>query len=92
METFYSDITRQKFPVSERVSGKSLRRSILELIQKEKPEFTVDSYLSVSELSMYRRKYIEQFLNSQVCDQTDLEKTVLNSLQDNTTLTDKIDL
>ena len=91
METFQSDISRQKFPVTERVSGKSLRRSMLELIQKENPGFTVDGYISISELNNYRKRYIEQFLNKHVSDQTDLEKTVLSSMQDNTTLTDKID-
>jgi len=47
--------------------------------------------LSLGELNSYREKYIERFLNNQVNILTDLDKTVLESLKDNTTLTDKID-
>jgi uncharacterized membrane protein len=92
METFYSDISKVEFPVSEKVSGKSVRQSIMNLIQKDNPQFSADNYLSLSELNIYREKYIEHFLNNQISNLTDLEKTVLGSLKDNTTLTDKIDV
>lgn len=91
METFYSDISGNEFPFSDKISGKSVRQPILDLIQKDNPKFTSDNYLSLSELNAYREKYIELFLNNQIADLTDLEKTVLGSLKDNTTLTDKID-
>jgi len=91
METFKSDFSNKKFPVSEKISGKMIRQSILEIIQKEKPEFTKDSYLSDSELNTFRQKYVEVFLMKQIGELTTLEKTVLNSLKDQTTLTDKLD-
>jgi uncharacterized membrane protein len=91
MKTFQSDISNREFPVSEKISGNMIRQSILDIIQKENPLFTPDKYLSLSELNIYREKYIEQYLNEQITDQTELEKTVLESLKDNTTLTDKID-
>jgi len=43
-------------------------------------------------LNYYRAKYIEQFLNNHISNITGLEKTVLGSLKENTTLTDKIDI
>ena len=92
METFFSGISTSEFPNSEKVSGKSVRQSIMNLIQRDNPQFTSDSYLSLSELNIYREKYIEHFLNNQISNLTDLEKTVLGSLKDNTTLTDKIDV
>ncbi len=64
----------------------------MNLIQKDNPQFTSDNYLSLSELNIYREKYIEHFLNNQISNLTDLEKTVLGSLKENTTLTDKIDI
>lgn len=90
METFFSGISTSEFPNSEKVSGKSVRQSIMNLIQRDNPQFTSDSYLSLSELNIYREKYIEHFLNNQISNLTDLEKIVLGSLKDNTTLTDKI--
>lgn len=92
MKTFHSDISNSEFPISEKVSGKTIRQSILDLIQNDSPQFTTDNYLSLSELNFYREKYIEQFLNNHISNLTELEKTVLVSMKDNTTITDKIDV
>ena len=91
MKTFHSDLSNLEFPVSERISGKSVRQSILGLIQKDNPKFTIDNFLSISELNNYREQYIEGFLNKQIGSMTDLDQTVLESLKDKTTLTDKLD-
>jgi uncharacterized membrane protein len=92
MNTFKSDLSNNEFQISERISGKTVRQSIFELIQKDNPQFTVDKFLSISELTYYREKYIEQFLTDQVGDLSEFEETVLVSLKDNSTLTDKIDV
>jgi uncharacterized membrane protein len=91
MQTFISDISNQEYPVSDKVSGKTVRLSVLKLIQLDNPLFTADKFLALSELNLYREKYIEHFLNNQVDNITDSEQTVLDSLKDNTTLTDKLD-
>jgi uncharacterized membrane protein len=92
MEKFFSDISKIEFPVSDKVSARRVRSSILELIQKDYPHFTTDNFLSLSELSLYREKYIEHFLGNQIRNLSELEKTVMVSMKDNTTLTDKIDI
>jgi len=61
------------------------------LIKKDKPDFTGEMFLSDSELNRYREKYVEVFLSKQIGKLTSLEKTVLKSLKDQTTLTDKLD-
>ena len=91
MKTFHSDISNLEFPVSERISGKTIRQSILDLIQKDNPQFTAEKFLSVSELNNYREQYIEGFLKKQIGGLNDLDQTVLESLKDKTTLTDKLD-
>ncbi len=91
MEKFHSDLSKKEFPISDRVSGKFVRTAILNLIQKDNPEFTADKYLSISELNVYRDKYMEGLLTKQVGKLTNLEKTVLESLKNKTTLTDKLD-
>ena len=91
MKTFKSDLTKMEFPISEKVSGKLVRKSILDIIQKENPTFTTDKFLSESELNSYRQKYVEVFLTKQIGELTVLEKKVLESLKDKTTLVDKID-
>ena len=91
METFKSDISGKKFPLSEKVSGSSVRKSVFDLIKKDNPDFKKDMYLSDNELNTYREKYIEVFLSKQIGELTSMEKTVLDSLKDQTTLTDKLD-
>jgi len=68
-----------------------VRLSILNMIQKDHPGFTTNKSLSISELNAYREKYIEVFFANQLGELTASEKTVLGSLKDNTTLTDKLD-
>jgi len=92
MKTFRSDISNNEFPDSDKVSAKTIRHSILGLIQKDNPQFSHESFLSLNELNYYRKKYISDYLFKEIGDLTDLEKTVLTSLTDNTTLTDKIDV
>jgi uncharacterized membrane protein len=90
-KTFYSDISKRELPVSERISAKTVRHSILSLIQKDNPQFSHESYLSLNELNEYRAKYISESLVKDIGELTELEKTVIASLNGNTTLTNKID-
>jgi uncharacterized membrane protein len=91
MKTFRSDISNIEFPISEKVSAKTIRHSILNLIQKDNPQFSHESYLSLSELNNYREKAISDYLIKEIGELTELEKTVLISVTSNKTLTDKID-
>ncbi len=91
MKTFHSDLSRKEFPVSERISGKALRPSILDLIQKDNPQFTTDSHLAVDELNYYREKYITGYLSGQIGELTQLENKVIDALSNKTTISDKID-
>lgn len=91
MKTFRSDTSNLEFPISEKISAKTIRHSILNLIQKDHPQFSHESNLSLSELNIYREKAISEYLINEIGELTDLEKTVLTSVTSNTTLTDKID-
>jgi uncharacterized membrane protein len=73
------------------VSATTIRHSILDLIQKDNPQFTHESFLAMSELNYYWEKYISEYMVKETGELTELEKTVLTSLKDNTTLTDKIE-
>ncbi|MFZ0471222.1 MAG: DUF1003 domain-containing protein [Bacteroidales bacterium] len=92
MKTFRSDISNTEFPVSEKISAKTIRHSILDMIQKDNPQFSHESYLSRSELNNYREKAISHYLVEEIGELSELEKTVLTSLTRNKTLTDKIEI
>jgi uncharacterized membrane protein len=91
MNTFISSISKKEFPVSEKVSGKMVRQSIMQVIQKDYPEFNADGFLAVEELNYFRQKHLESFLNSQTGELGQLEKIVLSSIKEKSTLSDKID-
>lgn len=91
MKTFRSDLSNKEFPISEKVSAKTIRHSILNLIQKDNPEFSHESFLAHSELNIYREKAVSDYLVNEIGELTDLEKTVLTSVNNNNTLTDKIE-
>jgi uncharacterized membrane protein len=91
MKTFLSDLSNLKFPVSEKVSAKTIRHSILDLIQRDNPQFSHESYLSLSELNTYREKAISEYMVKEIGELSELEKTVITSVNNNQTLTDKID-
>ncbi|MFA5417242.1 MAG: DUF1003 domain-containing protein [Bacteroidales bacterium] len=91
MKTFKSDISNTEFPISERVSGKTMRKSILDLIQKDHPEFTSDMSLSLSELNVYREKHIEYYLTKQKGKLSSLETSVLKSFKGDTTIANMVD-
>jgi hypothetical protein len=44
MKTCFSDISNKEFAISERVSGKTVRQSILEIIQIDTPQFSTEKF------------------------------------------------
>jgi len=91
MENFKSDISQMEFPLSERISASTLRQSLYLFIKKQYPNFNSNNYISVSELKKFREKYITEDLLKDLGELTELEKTVLKSLSEKTTLSDKFD-
>ncbi|GAB2955300.1 DUF1003 domain-containing protein [Hymenobacter coalescens] len=89
--TFVSACSGREFPLSERVSGRSLRATLLALVQQQHPQFGPDDALAVSELNHFRRQYLQNYLLREVGDLTELEQTVLDHLQARSTLTDKLE-
>ena len=91
MESFISDLSQRQYPVSERVPARTIRHSVLHLMQKGNPNINHNSSVSLSELNEYRHRYITDYLTREVGELNELEKTVLDSLSANGTITDKLD-
>lgn len=91
METFISDISKESFPISEKVSGDTIKETLLSYIQKEYPDFNENNCLSLSELTQYREKYITGYMVEQLGILSDLEKKVLDSINDETLLSNILD-
>jgi len=91
MKTFISAISGKEFSIEEKVLGSSIRKAILDYIQKENPDFAKDKLISLSELNYYREKYISEFLLKEVSELTDLEKTVVQSVKDKSILISQVE-
>jgi uncharacterized membrane protein len=87
LQTFVSDISQKEFPSIEKVSAKLVRSNIFKLIQNEHPNFSINSNLAVSELIYYRQKYVASYVVKEIGEVSDLEKEVLDSINDNEILT-----
>lgn len=82
MKTFVSSISQKEFPVNEQIIGTTIRKSIFDLILKDYPKFNRKSFIAVSELNLYRQKYLSTYLIKEVGELTDLEKDVLKTIED----------
>lgn len=90
MRTFVSSISGKEFPESEKMHAKTIRKTIFDLIKKEHSSFNQNSYISISELNQYRQKYISGYLLHEIGEVGELEKDVLESIQNQETLSSKI--
>lgn len=91
MGTFRSDLSNNEFPLSKRISAKTIRGSVLELIKKDHPDFDDNHYLSIDELNDYREKYLANMMQDQLGELSDLDKTVLESLNEKKLISDQLE-
>jgi uncharacterized membrane protein len=89
-ETFKSAISNIKYPLKDLVLGTSIRISILQLIREDYPDFDTNSSISVSELNIYREKYISKYLQTEIRALSAIEKDVVKSLEEDTSLVVKL--
>jgi uncharacterized membrane protein len=90
-KTFTSAISNIEFPEHDRVLGKKIRASILNLILEDYPNFDFNDAISVQELNVYREKYISKFLQTEISKLSKLEKDVVKSLDNDTSFVAKIE-
>lgn len=80
--TFISDLSQKQFPLIDKVSAKIIRTPILTLIKEDFPDFTSEKFLSVTELNLYRDKYISNYLSQEVDVLSEIETQVAAELKD----------
>jgi uncharacterized membrane protein len=90
METFISDLSKKEFPVNEKVAAKTIHSPILKVIQSDHPEFKLADACSLTELNVYRQKYIADYLAQEVGELSNLESTVLDALKNKNLITERL--
>jgi len=89
--TFVSAISGSEFPLSERVLCQFVSLSILDLIKQDYPQITDEDAISLSELNLYREKYIANYLSRGLGELSQLENNVMHSLNENKLIVNQID-
>ena len=89
-QSFTSDISGLEFDIKNKVSANSIRLPLLNLIQKDYPDFDASKTLSESELLIYREKYIGNFLTDEAGTLTDLNKNIVQSITDDKSIVSKL--
>lgn len=89
--TFISDISKQEFPIADKVSGKTIRNPILALIKEDYPDFNSDQFIAISEMNLYREKYISNYLLAEIGELSNLENRVLGSLTEDKSLVSTVE-
>ena len=90
-DTFKSAISGIEAPEKDKVSCKSIRVPILDLIKEDHPNLDISKEITIGELNIYREKYISKFLKSEVGQLNDLHKNVIKSLTDDNSLVSKVE-
>ncbi len=84
-------VTNKQFPMRQLTLGSSIRKNIFELIKQDCPGFSETSYISLPQLSLYRKKYLELLLLREVGELTAVEEEVIKSINEQELLTTNIE-
>lgn len=84
-------ITKKHLPMQQLVAGTSIRKSILDLITADHPDFETKHYISLSILNHYRKLYLEQLLSRELGEISELEDEVLQSINKHELLSSNIE-
>ncbi len=85
-----SEISRKSHSADQIIKGSSLKTPFFDFVCENHPQFTPDSYISFEELNNLRHQYLEKILLDERSELTKLEQQVIETIQDNTILSDKL--
>lgn len=74
-------VCKKEFRQADVVSAHLLREPVYELIRRDYPDCSYESYICRSDLSSYRTQYVHSLLESEKGELSELERQVLDSLQ-----------
>ncbi len=84
--TFISAISNTEFPIANSISGNAIQNPILRLIVADHPTFKKEEFIEISELNLYREKYISNYLLTEIEELSDLENRVVGALKQDKSL------
>ncbi|WP_205749449.1 DUF1003 domain-containing protein [Aquirufa rosea] len=74
------------------VKGSNIQEGILQLIQKDYPNFSDENYLSITELNIFRQIYLSDFLKKETGELSALEQSVKKNKAEHHLITQAVDM
>lgn len=75
-------VTQKEVPSEDAVSYHTVRPSLARFISREHPEFTPGSWISPDALNEFRAQYVEEALEEELGEITEIERDVIDSLKE----------
>ncbi|HSY60513.1 MAG TPA: DUF1003 domain-containing protein [Cytophaga sp.] len=91
MDKVICHVTKKEFDKNDCHQADFIRPSLFKLIQKDYPDLTTDSHISLDVLNQYRKTYLEGIINKENRELSSLEKEVVDSITRNQILSDNIE-
>lgn len=85
-----SHISKREIPKGEAVNGQDVREGIFNLIKMDFPDFTKDSYISLTELNQYRRLYLTSLIVQEKGELAIIDQDVMSAIKNNSILSENI--
>lgn len=84
-------ITKKETDLNKCYKADVLRENIFTFIQKEFPDFTKESFVSLDGLNQIRKKYLASLISEESGELNELEKEVINAIAGNQLLSQNIE-
>lgn len=84
-------IDKKDYPVESLVKGSFIRSQLLKLIRKDYPEFSTDNFITIDNLSIYRKKYLQKLIKKESKDLGTLENEIIEKVNGNKILNENIE-
>lgn len=77
--------------MTDKVSGKIVRKPVLALMKTDFPDFSTDQFLSITELNLYREKYISDYLSNEIGELSKIEDVISGELDESDSMVSKME-
>lgn len=85
-----SFISKNEIKIGEEIKGEDIRDGIFNLIKKDFPLFSKESYISLSELNKYRRLYISLLITNDNSEINTNENEVVEAIKNNSIVSENL--
>lgn len=90
MEKETCAVTGKQLSRGEMVHASTLRKNLVEFIQKDVPAFNEQSWLSRESMHVYRKKYLENIIDNEMGELTKVEKQVVEAIENQELIADSL--